>query len=599
MWFRVGNAISADPAYPVGVRSFNALEVTTVKAPYRSALSAAVIAAALVVSAIPAVASAQRAGQGPGPDTKRVLVTAFRGDAEGGVRTADETRGRVASEFNIRTLMPTSKKDIDNTLIQSGYKPDSALSPNDIKELARLVRADEVIDGTVTKTPTGYRINARFFLPRDVFLTQPLLSADNANLGDVAKQIVSEYDQARKQLQANQECENNIRDRKIDLAIASARKGIAAYPKATIARLCLASAFQTWKTTADSTKPWADSVLKVTNEVIALDQRSKIAYTLAYDAYKAKNDADNSLKALVGMMNADPTNTTLREQVIKELVESGKADIAVPTARQLKTDNTGDPQYARLYWLVLRAAKNYKESIPAGEDFVKLDTAAADSGYYVRQAFDAGADSNYTKAIEFSSLGSAKFPKNATLLVIRAQNERKAGQVPAAKLSIEKALAIDPKVQGGTQLAIQINNDLGLVDDAVKVAKADTENKDRDAAFLLSLGQGAYKAGVASKKPEDFKKAVVLLKGSDEISPSNNAKFLLGVAGFSLVQYYGTTLQATKTCADAKEGQDAALIVNTYLPPSASVNPEAAKQIMTAMPQYSTFFDASAKKYCK
>jgi lipopolysaccharide biosynthesis regulator YciM len=580
----------------------NALEVTTVKAPYRSALSAAGFAAAFAVSAIPSVASAQRQ-QAPGPDTKRVLVTAFRGDVEGGVRTADETRGRIASEFNIRTLMPTSKKDIETTLIQSGYRPDSALSPNDIRELARLVRADEIIDGTVTKTATGYRINARFFLPRDVFLTQPLLTADNANLGDVAKQIVSEYDQARKQLQANQECENNIRDKKTDLAIAAARKGIASYPKATIARLCLASAFQSWKTTSDSTKPWADSVLKVTREVIALDPRSKIAYTLAYDAYKVKNDSANALQALVGMMNSDPTNTTLREQVIAELVQSGKAEIAVPTARQLKTDNTGDPQYARLYWLVLRAAKNYKESIPAGIEFVALDTAGADEGYFTRQAFDAAADSNYVKAAEFASTGAAKFPKSATLLVIKAQNERKAGQLPAAKQSLDNALAIDPKAPGAPLLLMQIDYDLGAADDAVKVAKADVaadaSNKDRDAAFLLGLGQQAYKAGVASKKPEDFKKAVTLLKASDEISPSANAKFLNGVSGFSLVQYYGTTLQSTKTCADAKEGQDAALIVNTNLPGGGGVNPDAAKQIMTAMPQYSTFFDASAKKYCK
>jgi tetratricopeptide (TPR) repeat protein len=580
----------------------NALEVTTVKAPYRSALSAVGFAAAFAVSAIPSVASAQRQ-QVPGPDTKRVLVTAFRGDVEGGVRVADETRGRLASEFNIRTLMPTSKKDIETTLVQSGYRPDSALSPNDIRELARLVRADEIIDGTVTKTATGYRTNARFFLPRDVFLTQPLVTVDNANLGDVAKQIVAEYGQARKQLPANQECENAIRDKKTDLAIAAARKGIAAYPKATIARLCLASAFQSWKTTGDSTRPWADSVLKVTNEVIALDPRSKIAYTLAYDAYKAKNDADNSLKALVGMMNSDPTNTTLREQVIAELVQSGKADIAVPTARQLKADNPGDPQYARLYWLVLRAAKNYKESIPAGEDFVKLDTAAADSGYFTRQAFDAAADSNFARAVEFASLGGAKYPRNATLRLVRAQNEFKSGQLPAAKKSLDEALAIDPKLQGAAVLAMQIDFALGLTDDVVKVAKADVaadaSNKDRDAAYLLSLGQQAYKAGVASKKPEDFKKAVALLKASDEISPSVNAKFLNGVSGFSLVQYYGTTLQTTKTCADAKEGQDAALIVNTNLPPAGSVNADAAKQIMTAMPQYSTFFDASAKKYCK
>jgi hypothetical protein len=92
---------------------------------------------------------------------------------------------------------------------------------------------------------------------------------------------------------------------------------------------------------------------------------------------------------------------------------------------------------------------------------------------------------------------------------------------------------------------------------------------------------------------------VVLLKGSDELSPSDNAAFLIAVSGFSLAQNYGTTLQTTKTCADAKEGQDAALLVNTYMGRGGKVSPDAAKQIMTAMPQYSTFFDASAKKYCK
>jgi tetratricopeptide (TPR) repeat protein len=586
----------------VGVRSINALEVTTVKASHRSALTAAGLAAAFAVTAVPSVASAQRQ-QAPGPDTKRVLVTTFRGDVEGGVKAADEIRGRVSSDFNIRSLMPTSKKDIDNTLIQSGYKPDSALSPNDIKELAKLVRADEIIDGTVTKTPSGYRVNARLFLPRDAALSQPLLSTESNNLGDVAKQIVREYDAARKQLAANQACENAIRDKKLDVAAGEARKGIAAYPKATLSRLCLASSFQAWKTTADSTKPWADSVIAVTKEVIALDPRSKIAYTLAYDAYKTKNDTANALQSLVGMMNSDPTNTTLRESVIAELVQSGQAQIAIPTAKQLVADNPGDPQYARTYWLVLRAAGNRKEAVQAGEEYVKLDTAAADSNYYFRQIADLGADSAYTKAAEFASAGAAKYPRIASFLVLRAQNERRAGQLPAAKASLERALQVDPKAQGANLLLAQIASDLGDIPAAVKAVKddaaADPSNKERDAGFLLGLGNTAYRSAVASKKVEDFQKAIDLLKASDEINPSANAAFLTAVSGFSLVQNYGTTLPNTKTCADAKAGQDALVLVNTYMPRGGSVNPDAAKQILGAAPQYQAFFDGSAKKYCK
>ena len=572
------------------------------KAPHRSLVTAAGLAALFAVAAVPAVSSAQRQ-QAPGPDTKKVLVTTFRGDVEGGVRVADEVRNRVASDFSIRTLMPTSKKDINNTLEQSGYRPDSALSPNDIKELAKLVRADEVIDGTVTKTASGYRVNARLFVSRDAALSQPLLSTESSNLGDVAKQIVKEYDAARKQLVANQECENAIRDRKPDLAVAAARKAITAYPKATISRLCLASAYQSWKTTADSTKPWADSVISVTRQVIALDPRSKIAFTLAYDAYKVKNDTANSLQALVGMMNSDPTNTTLRESVIAELVQSGQAGIAVPTAKQLVTDNPGDPQYARTYWLVLRAARNFKESVPAGVAYVSLDSAASDSNYYFRQINDLASDSAYARAAEFASAGAAKYPRSATLLVLKAQNERKAGQLPAAKASLERALQVDPKVNGANLLLAQIASDLNDPAAAITAVKADVANdptnKERDAGFLLGLGQTAYKAGVASKKPQDFQTAISLLKASDEINPSPQAAFLTAVSGFSLVQFYGTQLQTSKTCADSKAGQDALTVVNTYMPRGGSVNADAAKQILGAISQYQAFFDGSAKKYCK
>ena len=98
---------------------------------HRFGLTATGATLAMAVSAA-AVAGAQVPRQGPGPDTKRVVVTAFRGDVEGGTKLADEIRNRVSNDFNIKELMPVSKKDIDNTLVASGYRPDSALSPNDI-----------------------------------------------------------------------------------------------------------------------------------------------------------------------------------------------------------------------------------------------------------------------------------------------------------------------------------------------------------------------------------------------------------------------------------------------------------------------------------
>ena len=556
---------------------------------------------ALAGTVVPSAASGQRQ-QMPGPDTKRVLVTAFRGDVEGGVKAADEIRNRIASEFNIRQLMPRSKKDIEATLLQSGYRPDSALSPNDIKELARIVSADEVIDGTVQKVGTGYRVQARMFMPRDASLSQPLLSVESNNLGDIAKQIVSEYDRARKQIPPTQECENGIRASNQAVAIAGARKGIAIYAKATLSRLCLAQAFQLSKTTADSNGTWKDSVIAVTKDIIALDKSSKIAYQLQYDAYKAKADTANALQALIGYMNADPTNATLREQVIAELVTSGKADIAVPTAKQLVVDNPGDPQYAKTYWQVLRAAKRYKESVPAGVAYVTIDSAAADTGYFYRQIQDLSADSAFAKAGEFAAIGAAKYPRNVTLLVLKAQNERKAGQLPAAKATLERVIQLDPK-QPVAALLAQITSDLGSPEDAIKVLKADVaadpSNKELNAQLALSFGRKLYDAASVSKKAEDFKRAIPILQASDEMNPSAAAKFFLAVSAFQTLALEATELQKSKDCNEYKAASDLLTIVNINMPVGGSVSPETAKQILGAVPQFQAFIDSSIKKYCK
>ena len=573
------------------------------KVSHRSALTAAGLAAALAASAATSVLGAQMRPQGPGPDTKRAVVTTFRGEPAAGVKLADEIRNRISNDFNIRTLMPVSKKDIDNTLVASGYRPDSALSPNDIKELAKLVRGDEVIDGDVRRTGAGYRVTARMFLPRDVALSQPLVTVESGNLGDVAKQIVREYEQARKQIPAVQDCENQLRAQKVDAAAAAARKGIGGYQRATIARLCLANAYQSWKAGPDSnSKPWKDSVLAVTNAITTIDPNSTMALRLQYGVYEAQKDDSKQMQTLIKLMGADPTNIALREQVVATLVQSGKANEAVPIIDSLVKANPGDPQYMRTRWLVLRAANRWKEAIAAGQAYVAADPTAADSGYYLRLVADYASDSAYAKAAEAAAQAIAKYPRNAQLYLLKAQNERKAGQLDAAIASLRKGLELDPKAPGANLLLAQMNVDTGKLDEAIAAVKADVAadptNKERDAQFLLGLGSNAYKAGVASKKPEDFQKAITLLQASDEVNASPQAKFFLAVSAWQIL---APSLQQGKSwkCADVRAAEANLTLVSTNMPGGGSVSPEAAGQIMGAVPQAQQYIDAQTKRLCK
>src|SRR6185295_9012503 len=216
-------------------------------------------------------------GVGPNPDTPRLLVAVFAStDRASGVLTADAIRARVQSAANVKQLYVIPKNDITNYLESSGYKADSSLGPTDLKELAKLLRADEVLSGSVTRTANGgVKIEPRLMLARDVALAQPLPTVEASNPGEAARQIERSLQEARKQLADNKACENAIRDNKSDLAIAMARAGIAKYPTATIARLCLANAFIAMKAPPDS-------VLRVTDEIRRIDPKDSQALRFAY-----------------------------------------------------------------------------------------------------------------------------------------------------------------------------------------------------------------------------------------------------------------------------------------------------------------------------
>ncbi len=572
-----------------------------VKTPQCSVRQVAGIAASLV-TLLATAASAQRSGSCPGPETKQVLVTAFRGDTAPGIRIANEVRDRIAGAYNCKELLASSKKTIDQALGTSGFKPDSALALNELRELATLVHADEIIDGDVVKAGAGYQLKARFFLARNVSLSQPLGTFDGKDFGDVARKVVDEYGKARKQIPDKLACENAIRDGRPAVGIDAARKALIAFPKSTFLRVCMASGYAASPDSAVG----RDSVVAITNAVLALDPSSRVAYQLLYAALKQKGQADSALKTLVTWLGNDPTNSGLPEQVTVELVNSGKPELALPIVRKLMADNRGDPQFARTYWIVLRATKNYKESVPAGAAYVALDPTAADSNYFDRQIADLNADSAYAKAAEFAAMASAKYPRSAGYLLQKAQAERKSGQLDAAKATLQQALAVDPKVNGANYILAQIAGEQGNTADLIKYAKADaaqdSSNKSRAANLVVTAGSKLFTAAGASKKAEDFRKVIPVEQAALEIAPSGQAELFQGLAAFYVVAIEtqdGGLLRTSKSCEDYKQASDYLAMAAALVPKNGRLSQEAAATVMTGLPQLQPFVDQSAKKYCK
>ena len=557
------------------------------------------------LSAPAALAAQANRGVSPNPDTPRLLVAVFASpDRTAGVAAADAIRARVQAASNIKTLYVIPKNDITNYLESSGYKADSSLGPTDLKELAKLLRADEVLSGTVSKTATGVKIEPRLMLARDVALAQPLPNAEAGSASDAARQIEKSLQEARRQLPDNKACENAIRDSKNDQAIVHARAGIAKYPNATIARLCLANAFIAMKAPPDS-------VLKVTDEIRRLDPKNSQALRFAYTAYESKNDSENAVRALVRLLELEPGNPTLQAQVVAALAKLGKPDVAIPIIRELLSQNPGDPQLLRQAWLLTladaaaadsgsRAAK-FGAAVVAGEEMAKADTILADSVYFERQII-AGNQMTPSRGLEFASRAVQKFPNSAAFWASKANAERKAGQSQMAIESMKRALYLNPKTTNGNLMLAQIYIDLNQPDSAVAVARRAIQSGEDSktwGAFLLAPTQAAFKQAQESKNVADYERALALANESDNLSPSATAKFFKGVSAFSIGIDALQQAQKPKSCLLARKAQAMFLETMTNMPAGGSVDANVAKQILGYVGQYSPAADQMVKQYCK
>ncbi|MDB4907524.1 MAG: hypothetical protein JWO05_2308 [Gemmatimonadetes bacterium] len=540
--------------------------------------------------------SAQR---GPAPDanTPRILIATFRSASEPalGVQAADALRSRVTTEVPVKQLWALSKNDINNTLTASGYKADSALSAVDLKELAKLVRADEIVEGIVTRTPAGVKVEARLMLSRDITLAQPLPAVEAKNPGDAAKLLEKSLGEARKQLADNKACENFIRDKAYDKAIAAAKAGIVKYSQSTLARLCWASALQ-----ESGANP--DSVLKVTQEVLAIDPRSTLALRVGYAALQAKNDQEGQVQALLKLYTLDPGNQSLLQSVIAELAKLGQPEKALPIIDTVLIQNPGDPQLLRQKYALLYRAQQWKNVLATGAELEKADTSAADNNFFSRLADAAQKDSQPQLAAQIASRAVAKFPKSADLYLLQAGALEKSGQLQQAADALNRGLAIDPKLEHGYLLLARIQGSMNQTDAATATARkavAAGEDPKIWGAMLLSPTQVLYKAASESKKPEDYQKVLSLAQLSDSLSQSPTAKFFKGIAAFQIGYDAVQNAQKSKSCALSKTAQDMFVIVQTDMPAGGQIDKATAAQLLTYTGQLAPSADKMAKAYCK
>lgn len=560
---------------------------------YRTAERRIAVSLAALIALPFATASAQRRPADPPP---RVMIGTFASaDKILGVQAAEALRSRVTRDADAKKLIVIPKADIENTLKASGYSTTEPLQPNDAKALASILRADEYVEGVATKTPTGVKIEARLVLSRDQNLGQPLPVAEAAKMDQAAAAVSKSYQSAREQLANEKSCYSLFREGKHAEAALMARSALAKYPTGTIALVCLANAYQEQKMT--------DSVLAVAERIVAIDSRNIPALRFLAEIYQARNNSAKSIQTLTRLMAADPSNDRLREQVIASVVQSGQAPMAVPIAEEALRQNPGDPKTLQMAWRVYLAAQQFEKALTTGAELIRADTALADTAFFIRSAAAASSISP-ARAAEIVAQGSAKFPGNVTLLVVQANTLSKAGQNAQALTAINRALVLNSRVEGGYAQKALILGALNQPDSVMAVLRqgstvATPADKKTLAQVALKLGSDSYKAGNVSKNRADLSRAVSFLLLSDQLDGSADAKFLAGASAFLIGQSAVTEAQTSKSCTLARLAKESFTTAQNNVPAGLATYADAAKQLLTAIPQFTPAVDDQIKRFCK
>ena len=567
------------------------------KARTRLTLSSLGLIAGAAVSATATSLAAQPGPRrvAPPPESKRIMVPVFRSqDKALGVQVANAVRDRLATEIPIKEAYPLPKADLENTLQASGYSITEALPRGDAKVLANLVRADEYIEGTVTKTPAGaVRVESYLVLSRDNKLTQPLPVAEGS-VGQVASAIAKNYEAARKQLAAENKCRLASTDRppKYADAIAAAQAGITAYPQSTLARICAMNAM-----VASNAAP--DSVLAMASDILKIDPRNRVALEVAADVYEKKNDDQKFVETLTTLISADPTDVRLRQRVVEALGRSGNPGAAKPIIVQAVNDNPGDPELLRLKWLILLATRDYKDAIATGEEMVKTDTAAADTNFFDRLSRAYLADSQPQKAAEAVARGIAKYPNNQSLAELYPDVLMQAGQTQQAIVAYRRRGLTTPGVFGRLVRAYTLLNQPDSLFALLREGRSDAANAEIISGVALQQGNAAYKECSAQKTAETCTKAITWLAFSDSVKSTPDAKFLLGATAFTYGIQKLQDASKSKVCDEAKVAQDMLLMAQINVPAGGAKYPDNAKQIMGYLTQYAPSADQMVKQFCK
>jgi tetratricopeptide (TPR) repeat protein len=592
------------------------------------------LALAALSGGLTAVASPAGAQRRPPQEFTRqgLLITNFTTasgvDLKSGRRAGDALRDQIQKLVDKRAMLVIDDYDIREKMFRAGFNPDSTYTESMVWAIGKNLRADEYVEGFISRDPTGVRLQATVVLMRDKRMRQPLPATTGATIDEAAVALSKYLNASLVQSVYVRRCENSLRELKGANGIAHAREAIAQYPQAVLARICLAWALR-------QTQATPAAVLEVAQEILAIDPRSYHALESAAVSLDSLRRRDAAADMWLRLAATDTTDIELAFQVINSLMLGGSPKRAEPFVLKLADGDRENLRMQQQKWRVTFETRNWPKALEAGEFMAKRDTVArGDSTFWLRLATvyrnsnkpfkaietlayavdafpaDPRLYSLYTQYVKTESdtvlpRGLGLFPKSAELQALNAKELRTRGKLAEAVVASRKAIELDSTMSQGEMMVAQLEIELGRPDSALAALRRGLSRGDDSTAvaqFALSKGNALYRTANGTHLSSDFGLALRFLSFADSLRPSVQSSFLKGATALGLAQAALTEApkltDKLESCRLARLGGDMLPVARSGLQAGQQAYGDAATQSLGYVTQLEPYVGPQVTAFC-
>lgn len=499
-------------------------------------------------------------------------------------------RSRVAKLSNKRELRVLNGDTTEHILEFAGYKPDTVVGGTELRDLARLLRADEIVVGTVTGKRGGpVEVTLDLALARDWRLRQPLPVVRAATVAAASDSLAREIVRARTQMIGLRRCENAAREAEAARAVEEARRAVEGYSRSTLARTCLAEELV-------MTGAGSDSIAAVTEAILAVDSLNIIAAVIRAEALAALKRPAESAAAWGRVVELRPDSLDLGVRAVEWTLRLHAPAVALTAARRLLMKHDRDPQLRRLMFRAHSALGDYTSTAALGDsldaedvEFRNDSVLAASHVVALRGVGDTlAAVSKAARSVkqhpndpilylEYLQLvagengaafqrGLERFPEVPELHVLAATAARTTGNAANEMASLRAAVRLDSQMTRGYLRMAELWFSQKRADSAVAtLARAPRSGDDAELLRAYAMGRGMQSLRDTAVTADAWHTTISLIALADSVNSRDDTRSLIAAVSMQLAQNQLTTAARTKQCSGTRDARSSLAMADAAL----------------------------------